>query len=300
MCIRDRLHDETIFHIDIHDGLACPMAYFILRDGEVAFTLPEVTQTVGDLSKESLVEAQGEGFIAKEFVEFETLMRASDFGSVDEETVELSDIRDQLNAMNLQDIKRIAKSVEERKMADLFAFLIDLQSSEEIEKLIEELQQEYFIRFLLDEIDDEFVNRISVLEEKLESETEKLYEKYSLTKDYVLESFSAQLGSYMNTDALVTYEVYLLSKEKGRNEVGIADVPLRNEWIGFENSDYSVISKIKPHSINWNDEVTLSAEKPTQYDIINTFQVAALFRHFKNRDEKIFRTNVDDVCEIPR
>jgi hypothetical protein len=78
------------YQLEVHPGLACPLARFVRRDGLVAYTQPiQVDQTVRDKIRQAgLVSLIGsEAFIAREFrgTAFERLISSADF--FDEESL---------------------------------------------------------------------------------------------------------------------------------------------------------------------------------------------------------------------
>ncbi len=87
------------------------------------------------------------------------------------------------------------------------------------------------------------------------------------------------VGSYLNSDMQVTYRVYLQPATKS---VEIGGVPLRYYW-SMDRSGVGGVFSVEAYAQNWAPDAKLSnlaapGVRPTQYDVVNFFQVAAVFR----------------------
>jgi hypothetical protein len=105
------------------------------------------------------------------------------------------------------------------------------------------------------------------------------------------------IGSYLNTGLQVTYHVYLMP---GSGRVEIGGVPLRYFW-KMESDGSAAIFTVEMYAQDWPagshlSNVTAPDAKPTQYDIVNFYQVAALFQQLHESDAAGFATFVDRAC----
>ena len=105
------------------------------------------------------------------------------------------------------------------------------------------------------------------------------------------------IGSYLNSGLQVTYHVYLMP---GTGRVEIGGVPLRYYW-KLENDGSAAIFSVEMFAQDWPagshlSNVTAPDAKPTQYDIVNFYQVAALFQQLHESDAAGFATFVDRAC----
>jgi len=105
------------------------------------------------------------------------------------------------------------------------------------------------------------------------------------------------IGSYLNTGLQVTYHVYLMP---GTGRVEIGGVPLRYFW-KMENDGSAAVFTVEMYAQDWPagshlTNVTAPDAKPTQYDIVNFYQVAALFQQLHDNDAAGFATFVDRAC----
>jgi len=105
------------------------------------------------------------------------------------------------------------------------------------------------------------------------------------------------IGSYLNSGLQVTYHVYLMP---GSGRVEIGGVPLRYFW-KMENDGSAAVFTVEMYAQDWPSgtrlsNVTAPDAKPTQYDIVNFYQVAALFQQLHETDAAGFATFVDRAC----
>jgi hypothetical protein len=95
----------------------------------------------------------------------------------------------------------------------------------------------------------------------------------------VADGSSKVIGSLINTDAQMRYQAYVLP---ATHPVEIAGVPLRYFWQLEPSGDAAVfavdeISQDFPLGARISDW-SLPGAKPTQYDVVNFYQVSGLFR----------------------
>jgi hypothetical protein len=207
------------YRLGVHKGLACPLGRFVLRDGEIAFTVPadNSAASLRRLAARGLVRATDGGWIAKEFAntDFEGLMADADFA----DTVTLP------NTLSAQLMTGVNTSVS-------------ATARSEVER-----------------------------------------------------------GSYINSDAQVTYRVFLLAG-KGRAEV--AGVPLRYYW-SYAADRSAIVNRIEVLEQEWPDRprltdfASLDAET-TQYDVASLFQSAGIFRQVRTQAPADFRAFVTAAC----
>ena len=112
------------------------------------------------------------------------------------------------------------------------------------------------------------------------------------------ENLDDLVGSYLNSDMQVDYRVYLMPKD-GRIEVG--GVPLRYYWKAEPNGRAGVFS-IEMYAQDWPVGAHLTnlvdrSAQPTQYDIINFFQVAGGFRQLHASEPLVFAAFARDACK---
>ena len=105
------------------------------------------------------------------------------------------------------------------------------------------------------------------------------------------------IGSYLNSGLQVTYHVYLMPSN-GRVEIG--GVPLRYYW-KMEIDGSAAVFSVEMYAQDWPagshlSNVTGLDAKPTQYDIVNFYQVAALFQQLHEGDAAGFAKFVDRAC----
>lgn len=104
-------------------------------------------------------------------------------------------------------------------------------------------------------------------------------------------------GSYINSDAQVTYRVFLM---EGKNRAEISGVPLRYFW--RQASDGSAIIKdVAVLSQDWPRNARLTnflrgSEEPTQYDVVSFYQTAAVFRQLNAAAPSDFKSFVTSAC----
>jgi hypothetical protein len=105
------------------------------------------------------------------------------------------------------------------------------------------------------------------------------------------------IGSLINTDAQVRYQVYLLP---ATHRVEVAGVPLRYYWQLEPSGDAAVfaveeIAQDFPAGANlsnWSAPVA----QPTQLDVVNFYQVSGLFRELRTSHTAAFGAAVTASC----
>ena len=101
------------------------------------------------------------------------------------------------------------------------------------------------------------------------------------------------VGSLINTDAEVRYHVYLMDSA---HRVEIGGVPLRYFW-ETDQSGAAGVFAVDVFAQNWPPGTTLSnLAAPTQYDIVNFYQVAGLFRQVHLSNAASFAAFVEQAC----
>jgi hypothetical protein len=105
------------------------------------------------------------------------------------------------------------------------------------------------------------------------------------------------IGSLINTDAQVHYRVYLVA---GAHRVEISGVPLRYFW-ELDRSGAAGVFAVDSLSQNFSAGEGLSnwetmKTQPTQYDVVNFYQVAGMFRQLHESHPTQFSAFVDQVC----
>jgi hypothetical protein len=102
------------------------------------------------------------------------------------------------------------------------------------------------------------------------------------------------IGSLINSDIQVRYRVYL---QPATHTVDIAGVPLRYFWELNQGGSAGVFA-VAALAQNWPAGSHLSApgEAPTQYDAVNFYQVAGLFREMHVTAPAGFEAFVEQAC----
>jgi hypothetical protein len=105
------------------------------------------------------------------------------------------------------------------------------------------------------------------------------------------------VGSLINGDVQVRYHVYLMA---GRQQVEIGGVPLRYFW-ELDNTGAAGVFAVDVLAQNWPagtrlTDLTAPGAQPTQYDIVNFYQVAGLFRQLHLTNPAQFNRFVDEAC----
>jgi hypothetical protein len=113
----------------------------------------------------------------------------------------------------------------------------------------------------------------------------------------VRENMDALVGSFINTDLQVTYHVYLLP-EAGRAEIG--GVPLRYYWRA-EPGETAGVFGAEIYAQDWPAGARLTdwtrpGAQASQYDVVNLFQVAAVFRQVRASGPDGFQAFVQGAC----
>ena len=106
------------------------------------------------------------------------------------------------------------------------------------------------------------------------------------------------IGSYINSDFQTDYHVYL---EPTTQTVEIGGVPLRYYW-KLERSGAAGVFAVDIYAQDWAPGTRLTdwtrkGAKPTQYDVVNFYQVAALFRELHTTDADGFGKFVQQACD---
>jgi hypothetical protein len=104
-------------------------------------------------------------------------------------------------------------------------------------------------------------------------------------------------GSYINSDAQVTYRVFLM---EGKNRVEISGVPLRYYWRQAADGS-AIVRRIAALSQDWPANTRLTtfsraSAEPTQYDIVSFYQTAAVFRQLNAAAPGDFKLFVTSAC----
>lgn len=107
------------------------------------------------------------------------------------------------------------------------------------------------------------------------------------------------VGSFINSDLQMTYHVYL-QPASGRVEIG--GVPLRYYW-KLDGAGAAGVFGVEIFSQNWPagshlTDLTRPNAQPTQYDIVNLYQVAALFRALHETNSPAFNGFVAQACGV--
>lgn len=106
------------------------------------------------------------------------------------------------------------------------------------------------------------------------------------------------LGSLINTDAQVRYRVYLLAATQ---RVEIAGVPLRYFW-ELDRGGAAGVFAVDAFAQTWPAGTRLTdwsapGAKPTQYDVVNFYQVSGLFRQLHLIQPLPFEKFVASSCK---
>jgi hypothetical protein len=104
-------------------------------------------------------------------------------------------------------------------------------------------------------------------------------------------------GSLINTDAQVRYHVYLLAATQ---RVEIAGVPLRYFW-ELDSSGAAGVFAVDEIAQTWPPGTQLTdwsapGARPTQYDVVNFYQVSGLFRQIHLTQPQAFDAFVESAC----
>jgi hypothetical protein len=105
-------------------------------------------------------------------------------------------------------------------------------------------------------------------------------------------------GSYVNSDAQVTYDTFLMPHG---SRVEVAGVPLRYYWL-LDNAGLPNVFSVEALAQNWPADARLTDWRaagavPTQYDIVNFYQVAAVLRELHLAGPAAFGEFVDNICK---
>lgn len=108
---------------------------------------------------------------------------------------------------------------------------------------------------------------------------------------------NAMVGSYINSGMQVTYRVYLMPRT-GRVEIG--GVPLRYFW-KMERDRSAGVFSVEMYAQDWAAGIRLTDlaapnARPTQYDVVNFYQVAGMFAQLHESDAAAFSAFVDQAC----
>ena len=108
---------------------------------------------------------------------------------------------------------------------------------------------------------------------------------------------AAMVGSYLNSGAQVTYKVYLMP---GTLRAEIGGVPLRYYWKLEQDGSAGVFS-VEMYAQNWSAESNLTnwmaeGARPTQYDVVNFYQIGGLFWQLHESNRADFADFVEQVC----
>jgi hypothetical protein len=111
------------------------------------------------------------------------------------------------------------------------------------------------------------------------------------------DTLDQKIGSYINTDLQVTYKTYLVANA---HMVEIAGVPLRYYWL-LDAAGAPAVFSVEAIAQNWPANATLTdwtapGAQPTQYDIVNFYQVAGVFRQLQTSSPESFARFADNAC----
>jgi hypothetical protein len=105
----------------------------------------------------------------------------------------------------------------------------------------------------------------------------------------------------VNTDAQITYAIYLVDEQPGRGRVEISGVPLKYRWVQRRDGSFAV-HKVEAFSQEWSGSPALTVfqrnAQATQYDVISLYQAAALFRAMQQANASAFSAFVDSACGV--
>ncbi len=109
--------------------------------------------------------------------------------------------------------------------------------------------------------------------------------------------YAQSIGSYINTDNQVTYRVFLRA---GARSVDVAGVPLRYSWT-YAADGSALVHSVTIFSQDWDPGARLadlSAPMPqlSQYDFVNLYQVAGVFRQMHMTNPNAFQQFVATAC----
>ncbi len=119
-------------------------------------------------------------------------------------------------------------------------------------------------------------------------------------RDFVLtaaDELKKPIGSFINTDAQVRYRVYLIA---GTARAEIGGVPLRYFW-EMDRGGAAGVFAVDQFAQNWVPgtaltNFTATGAQPTQYDIVNFYQTAGLFRQLHQTDAAAFDSFTAQAC----
>ena len=113
---------------------------------------------------------------------------------------------------------------------------------------------------------------------------------YALRASYQL---AGMVGSILNTDSTTLYRAYLLP---GADQVQIAGVPLRYFW-AYDNGAAGIFA-VSAYAENWpaGTRLTDARVAPSQYDVVNFYQVAGVMRQLHQDHPKVFAAAVATAC----
>jgi hypothetical protein len=105
-------------------------------------------------------------------------------------------------------------------------------------------------------------------------------------------------GSFVNSDVQVTYDAFLM-RQSGR--VDVAGVPLRYYWL-LDSAGLPNVFSVEAVAQNWQRGATLTdwtapGAAPTQYDVVNFYQVAAVLRQVHLSAPEAFGRFVEQACK---
>lgn len=119
------------------------------------------------------------------------------------------------------------------------------------------------------------------------------------------------IGSFINSDLQMTYHVYLMPPAEAKSATGatsigtveIGGVPLRYFW-KLDGAGGAAVFGVEIYAQNWPAsarlaDLTKPGAQPTQYDVVNLYQVAALFRAVHETDAAGFTAFVGQACQHP-
>ena len=108
---------------------------------------------------------------------------------------------------------------------------------------------------------------------------------------------NSRVGSYVNSDLQVKYRAFLM---KDGAKVEIAGVPLRYYWV-LDSEGVPAVFSVEKLAQDWPAGAGLSNwaapdARPTQYDVVNFYQVAGVLRQLHAASPEVFGKFVEAAC----
>lgn len=244
------VYQGSRFKLDMHKGVACPLATFIGRGGEILYTLVPPARTSG-LGGTGLVPGRDVRNVAHLFL----ARPVTDF-----------------RALDATEQERLIREISwEEWLAQEFAggpfmqLLAHTDMTREVEPLPVELALAYYL------------------------------EQARSVPENSNDSGDAD-GSYVNTDADVTYKVFLVNASK---TVDVTGVPLRFRWMANgDTPEITAVYTLKdefPPGSSLTDFQKTKAE-PSHYDVVVFYQTAGIFQEMRRQSPTNFATFRAKAC----